>query len=62
MDSMFQIKAVGLNVLNVVDSWIDPTALIELAHDAPWDMVLWPFQTMREIEVLSRHWNCRLNG
>lgn len=53
VDSMFQIKAAGLNVLNVVDSWIDPDALAELAQDAPWDMVLWPFQTMREIEVLS---------
>ncbi len=53
VDSMFQIKAAGLNVLNVVDSWIDPEVLVELAHDAPWDMVLWPFQTMREIEVLS---------
>lgn len=53
IDSMFQIKAHGLNVLNVVDSWIDPGALTRLAQDAPWDMVLWPFQTMREIEVLS---------
>jgi hypothetical protein len=53
VDSMFQIKAAGLNVLNVVDSWIDPGALELLARDAPWDMVLWPFQTMREIEVLS---------
>lgn len=53
VDSMFQIKALGLNVLNVVDSWIDPDALTELARQAPWDMVLWPFQTMREIEVLS---------
>ena len=53
VDSMFQIKAHDLNVLNVVDSWIDPGALQDLAGDAPWDMVLWPFQTMREIEVLS---------
>ncbi|MES2759207.1 MAG: MBL fold metallo-hydrolase [Pseudomonadota bacterium] len=53
VDSMFQIKAEGLNVLNVVDSWIDPDALVLLAQDAPWDMVLWPFQTMREIDVLS---------
>lgn len=53
VDSMFQIKALGLNVLNVVDSWIDPDALTGLARQAPWDMVLWPFQTMREIEVLS---------
>ena len=53
VDSMFQIRAAGLNVLNVVDSWIDPEALPALARYAPWDMVLWPFQTMREIEVLS---------
>jgi hypothetical protein len=53
VDSMFQIKAAGLNVLNVVDAWIDPQALPELSRHAPWDMVLWPFQTMREIEVLS---------
>ncbi|MBJ7310887.1 MBL fold metallo-hydrolase [Rugamonas sp. CCM 8940] len=53
VDSMFQIKAAGLNVLNVVDSWIAPDALTELAKYAPWDMVLWPFQTMREIAVLS---------
>ncbi|CAN7578014.1 MBL fold metallo-hydrolase [Pseudoduganella sp. LjRoot289] len=53
VDSMFQIRAAGLNVLNVVDSWIDETTLAQLAQDGPWDMVLWPFQTMREIEVLS---------
>jgi len=53
VDSMFQIAAAGLNVLNVVDSWIDPEGLDTLAQYAPWDMVLWPFQTMREIEVLS---------
>ncbi|HEV7814925.1 MAG TPA: MBL fold metallo-hydrolase, partial [Janthinobacterium sp.] len=53
VDSMFQITAGGLNVLNVVDAWIDPVALTGLARFAPWDMVLWPFQTMREIEVLS---------
>ena len=53
VDSMFHIQAHGLNVLNVVDSWIDPEALADLAQHAPWDMVLWPFQTMREIEVLA---------
>jgi hypothetical protein len=53
VDSMFHIQAAGLNVLNVVDSWIDPDLLPALARFAPWDMVLWPFQTMREIEVLS---------
>ena len=53
VDSMFQVAAAGLNVLNVVDSWIDPEGLDTLARHAPWDMVLWPFQTMRELEVLS---------
>jgi L-ascorbate metabolism protein UlaG (beta-lactamase superfamily) len=53
VDSMFQVKAAGLNVLNVVDSWIDDTTLAQLVEEGPWDMVLWPFQTMREIEVLS---------
>lgn len=53
VDSIFQIKVAGLNILNVVDSWIDDSTLTALANDGPWDMVLWPFQTMREIEVLS---------
>ncbi len=52
VDSMFQIKAAGLNILNVVDAWIDPMALADMAKER-WAMVLWPFQTMREIEVLS---------
>ncbi|MES2115947.1 MAG: MBL fold metallo-hydrolase [Pseudomonadota bacterium] len=52
VDAMFQVRAEGLNVLNVVDAWIAPVTLAELAQDAPWDMVLWPFQTMREVEVL----------
>jgi hypothetical protein len=53
VDSMFQVKAAGLNVLNVVDSWIDEGTLTKLAGEGPWDMVLWPFQTMRELEVLA---------
>ncbi|MES2017887.1 MAG: MBL fold metallo-hydrolase [Pseudomonadota bacterium] len=53
VDSLFQIKAGGLNVLNVVDAWIGPDTLALLAAQGPWDMVLWPFQTMREIDVLS---------
>jgi L-ascorbate metabolism protein UlaG (beta-lactamase superfamily) len=53
VDSMFQVKAAGLNVLNVVDSWIDESTLAQLVDEGPWDMVLWPFQTMREIEVLA---------
>jgi hypothetical protein len=53
VDSVFHIKAQGLNVLNVVDSWIEPGALNELSKIKCWDLVLWPFQTMREIEVLA---------
>ncbi len=53
VDSMFQVEAAGLKVLNVVDSWIDPDTLPALVAHGPWDMVLWPFQTMREMEVLS---------
>lgn len=53
VDSLFQIKAAGLNVLNVVDSWIDYDTLDLLARQKPWDMILWPFQTMRELEVIS---------
>jgi hypothetical protein len=53
VDSMFQIRAEGLNVLNVVDSWMDPETLGQLRPYAPWDMVLWPFQTMREVDVIA---------
>ncbi|MCC6137949.1 MAG: MBL fold metallo-hydrolase [Bdellovibrionaceae bacterium] len=53
VDSLFQIKAAGLNVLNVVDSWIDEDTLTALLKNTPWDMILWPFQTMRELEVIS---------
>ncbi len=53
VDSIFHIKVASLNILNVVDSWIDDSTLTQLQKEAPWDMVLWPFQTMREIEVLS---------
>lgn len=53
VDSMFHVKAAGLNVLNVVDSWIDYATLDQLVRLGPWDMVLWPFQTLREIDVLA---------
>ena len=51
-DSIFHIKYGDLNVLNVVDSWIDPTTFERLC-ETKWDLILWPFQNMREIEVLS---------
>lgn len=53
VDSIFHIIAAGLNILNVVDSWIDDNTLRLLKQAGSWDMILWPFQTMREIEVLS---------
>ncbi len=53
VDSIFQIKAGDLNILNLVDSWIDAETLDKLKKNKPWDMILQPFQTMREIEVLS---------
>ena len=53
VDSMFQISADGRNILNVVDAWIAPDVVDQLASLGPWDMVLWPFQTMRELDVLS---------
>lgn len=51
-DSLFQIRAAELNVLNVVDSWIDLDTLDLLDKEGPWDLILWPFQTLRELEVL----------
>lgn len=53
VDSIFQIKVGDLNILNVVDSWIDAETLQRLEENKPWDLILQPFQTMREIEVLS---------
>lgn len=53
VDSIFHIQCAGLNILNVVDSWIDDDTLQVLKQGGPWDMILWPFQTMREIEVLT---------
>lgn len=53
VDSIFHIKAEDLNILNVVDSWIGESTLRQLQLNAPWDLILWPFQTMRELEVLA---------
>lgn len=53
VDSIFEIQYAGIKVLNVVDSWIDSEVLEVLARKSPWDLVLWPFQTMRELEVLA---------
>ena len=53
VDSIFEIQIKGLKILNVVDSWIDDETLQIFSKTAPWDLILWPFQTMRELEVLS---------
>ncbi|MFN8846910.1 MAG: hypothetical protein ACK5W9_08675 [Bdellovibrionales bacterium] len=53
MDCVFEIKCEGLKILNVVDSWLDPLTYQFLVHESPWDLILWPFQILREAEVLS---------
>lgn len=54
VDCLFHIKVQNLNILNVVDSWIDDLTLERLKQTS-WDLIMWPFQTMQEIEVLSPH-------
>ncbi|RYZ65413.1 MAG: MBL fold metallo-hydrolase, partial [Proteobacteria bacterium] len=53
VDTLFHVQVGVLNILNVVDSWIDPSNLPLLSALAPWDLVLWPFQTMRELAALD---------
>lgn len=62
IDSILQIECDGLKVLNVGDAWIDDQTLAQLADLAPWDLLLWPFQTMREIEVLDPRRSDKANG
>lgn len=52
VDSLFHIRAGELNILNVVDSVLTEEILDDLCREK-WDLVLWPFQTMLETEVLS---------
>lgn len=52
IDCLFHIQFEDINILNVVDSWIDVDVLSNLKNTL-WDVILWPFQTMREIEVLA---------
>ena len=53
VDSIFHLQVAGLNILNVVDSWIDDEVLASLVARGPWDLIMWPFQTMREVEVIA---------
>ncbi len=52
VDCLFEISYADIKVLNVVDSWIDHET-IDLLAQSKWDLILWPFQTLRELEVLS---------
>lgn len=52
VDCVYQITSRNLNVLNMVDSWIGYDKVKELS-EIKWNLILWPFQTMRELEVLS---------
>ena len=53
IDSLLQIQVGELNILNVVDSEIDPETMSLLRGEPRWDLILWPFQVMRETEVLD---------
>ncbi|MCB0370904.1 MAG: MBL fold metallo-hydrolase [Bdellovibrionales bacterium] len=53
VDCIFHINYLNLNILNVVDSWIDDLTFTKSIEQNIWDLVLWPFQTMRELQVLS---------
>jgi L-ascorbate metabolism protein UlaG (beta-lactamase superfamily) len=53
VDCIFQIEVQGLKILNMVDAWMTPNTLRTVQTKSPWDLVLWPFQTFREIEILS---------
>lgn len=52
VDCIFRIDIGKYIILNVVDSWIPDFLMNQIEH-TKYDLVLWPFQTMREIEVLS---------
>lgn len=53
VDTLFQITCGDLKILNAVDAAIDDGTLFELMQQAPWDLILWPFQPMREAGVIS---------
>jgi hypothetical protein len=52
IDCLFLIGQGGLKVLNVVDAGIDAAMRTRLKRIAPFDVVLWPFQILRERDIL----------
>lgn len=52
VDCLFHIKYKDCHILNVIDSWIDWDTCKKLSQMNRWDLILWPFQQMRELEVL----------
>lgn len=53
VDCLLQLRTQNLNILNVVDSWIDDDTMNLLEKEGPWDVIAWPFQAMREVDVIS---------
>ncbi len=52
-DTIFEILTTDCKILNLVDAQLTAETLEQLKARAPWDLVLWPFQVMRESEVLA---------
>lgn len=52
IDSIYHIQAGEFNLLNVVDSWIPEQTLHQLKK-IKWNLILWPFQTLRELDVIA---------
>ena len=54
VDIVIQLTYQNIQILNVVDSWLHPETLADLIK-IHWNLILWPFQLMREIEILTPH-------
>lgn len=52
IDCLLHIQHENQNILNVVDSWINWPVIDEL-KSISWDLIIWPFQTMREFDSLK---------
>lgn len=52
IDCVLSIHSCDTHILNVVDAWL-PSGILPQLQRYNWDLVLWPFQYMRELNVLS---------